>query len=336
MNILFLSTRQSKPSFRFRVEPMLPFFAARGHRCDVAFLADGAWKRLRLYRRLSRYEAVFVQKRLFSRWELSLIRRAARRLIYDLDDAVMFHADGGRDRRRQRRFHAMAAAADLVICGNQYLADLARRAGGRTVTIPTCIDTERFCSLQSPRAAARGVTIGWTGSRSTNRYLNELFPVLAAFGRRVELVVMSDAETQLDWPALGDVPWRFVRWSPEVETTVTASFDLGLMPLPDDPWTRGKCGFKALQYMALGRVAVAAAVGVNREIITHGEDGFLCETPGEWRAVIERLLADAELRRRIGLAARNRIETAYSLKVHGPRTVEAVEAASRVSASRTG
>jgi glycosyltransferase involved in cell wall biosynthesis len=171
------------------------------------------------------------------------------------------------------------------------------------------------------------VTIGWTGSRSTNAYLNSVFPVIANFAGRVQVKVISDTAAGIDFSLLKNVPCRFVPWSPESEARETAGIGIGIgiMPLPDDPWTRGKCGFKALQYMALGIPAVCSPVGVNREIIHNGINGFLAGTRDEWHRALARLIQSRELRETIGQAGRRRIEHDYALNVIGPRLVDAVE-----------
>jgi glycosyltransferase involved in cell wall biosynthesis len=347
MKILFLSTRQAKPSFRFRIEQMLPFFAGRGHECEVGFLAGNALARLFLYRRLPEFDAVVVQKRLLSRGEVFLIRRRTSRLVFDVDDAVMFDGRGERDRRRQARFAAIARAADLVLCGNEYLAQEARACGARVEIVPTVIDTERFHpdvaaggppvpGLEDPAGPGRPepqagstrlVTVGWTGSSSTNRYLNELLPILAELAGTIRLKIITDSTVGLDFARLGPVPHEVVRWSPENEVLEAATFEIGVMPLPNNPWTRGKCGFKALQYMGLGLPAVCSPVGVNRDIIRHGVTGFLPSSVDEWQSILGQLARDAGLRTLVGRAGRRRVEEAYSTAAMGPRLVELLEGA---------
>lgn len=336
MNILFLSTRQAKPSFRFRVEQILPDFRQRGCETEVAFLPHRMLDRLRLYRTFREFDAVFVQKRTFSRFELHVIRRCAQRLIYDVDDAVMFDNQGRRRGRRFARYRAIVRAADLVICGNRYLAEQTRAAGVEPVVIPTAIDTDAFHPRLRSSIGDRTdtVTIGWTGSRSTNRYLNDVFPVLARVreqvGDRLRLKFISDAMDDLDFDALGGVSHQHVTWSPAVEVNEAATFDVGLMPLPDDPWSRGKCGFKALQYMALGVPAVCSPVGVNCEIVAPGRNGFLPADRDEWFQTLFKLIDNRELRNRVGAAGRKRVEEQYALKVVGPQIVDAVERTSAV------
>ena len=220
----------------------------------------------------------------------------------------------------------MMRTADHVICGNKYLADFAGEHTARVNVIPTCIHTETFHPRLRPMPTApKKFTIGWTGSTSTNRYLNELFPVLAKFHGRAELKFLSDSENGLDYTALNGLPVTFVPWSPEVEVRETATFDVGLMPLPDDPWTRGKCGFKALQYMGLGIPAVCSPVGVNCEIVTHGETGVLARTPADWEAGLRRLMENPGLREHLGKAGRQTVEARYSVKTQAPRLVATVE-----------
>ena len=328
MQIAFLSTRAAKPSFRFRVERMLPFFAARGHRCETLFLAPRPWRRLPLYRKLGRYDVVFLQKRLLSRPELMLLRRSVRTLIYDLDDAVMYEGNGAEDRRRQARFAAMMRAADLVICGNQFLADEASRETARVTIVPTCIDTEAFHPRLRHSDSSR-VTVGWTGSRSTNPYLNDIFPILSKLHGPIGVKIISETVGGLDFSLLGNVPRTFIPWSPAIEITEAATFDIGVMPVPENRFTQGKCGFKALQYMALGIPAVCSPVGVNRDIIHDGLDGCLPRTREEWFQTIARLVKDPFLRDTLGHAGRRRVEQAFSLAVHGPRLVHTVETALR-------
>ncbi len=324
MKILFLSTRQAKPSFRFRVEQFLPWFAERGHDCQVAFLGGHALSRMWLYRRLPQFDVVVLQKRLLNRAELFFVRQRSKLLVYDLDDAVMLDGQGQPERRRQSRFRAMASSADLVICGNGYLADLARPFHSQAAVIPTCINAETY----HPKLRTHNTSlliIGWTGSRSTNRYLNAVLPAIASLGGEVMFKFLSDTSEGIDFSLLGEVAYQFVPWSPAVEILETATFDIGLMPLPDNPWTRGKCGFKALQYMGLGIPAVCSPVGVNCEIITHGANGLLARSEHEWKCCLARLVQDAAYRERLGNAGRQRVLEEYAIQVQAPRLVQLLE-----------
>lgn len=328
LKLLFLSTRAGRPSYRYRVDQMLPHFSQAGHECAVRFFPKNIFSRLLMYRELSTYDVVFIQKRLIAPMELALIRRWSRKLVFDVDDAIMYDGDGRPDSHRLRRFGAMMHAADLVVCGNGYLAAQAERYGGRTLVVPTAIDTDRFKkpSLVNGQVS-RPVVIGWTGSRSTIRYLNSVFPMLARLRGDVELKIISDVIDGLNVDQLGSLPYRFVPWSAETEVAETAEFDIGLMPLPDDNMTQGKCGCKALQYMALSLPAVCSPVGVNCDIIHHGTNGFLPKTAADWQTVLQCLVDDAALRAVIGRAGRQTAEARYSLNCIARQLVAAVERA---------
>ena len=173
-----------------------------------------------------------------------MLRRSVQRLVYDLDDAVMYDGDGSEDRRRQSRFAAMMRAADLVVCGNQYLADEASRLTDRVTIVPTSIDTEAYHPRLRSSESGR-VTIGWTGSRSTNPYLNDVLPILSKLHGPIAVKIISETVSGIELFHLGHLPQTFVPWSPEIEITQAATFDIGVMPVPDNPFTQGKCGFKA-------------------------------------------------------------------------------------------
>jgi len=327
LKLLFLSTRAGRPSYRYRVDQMLPHFVHAGHQCEVRFFPRNLFSRLVMYRDLPRYDVVFIQKRLIAPMELALLRRCSKKLIFDVDDAIMFDGEGRLDSHRLRRFSAMMRAADLVVCGNGYLAAQAQKYGGHALIVPTAIDTDRFPFRPNGGVTpdTKPVVIGWTGSRSTTRYLNTVFPVLAKLRGNLELKIISDATDDLEFPQLGRLPHRFVPWSAETEVAETSEFDIGLMPLPDDNMTQGKCGCKALQYMSLGIPAVCSPVGVNCDILQHGLNGFLPRSPEEWQTVLQCLVDDPALRSVIGRAGRQTAETRYSLNGIARLLVNAVE-----------
>ena len=338
MRLLFLTTRRSKPSFRFRVQQVLPFFRDRGHDCDVVLLPDSFFDRMGLFKTAADYDAVVLQKRMLNRLELGVLFGFARKLVYDFDDAILYDTDGRTDLRSVRRFKNIVTAADLVIAGNDYLAAEARRFSRRVTIVPTPIDTERYAPRPHPRDFAKSLgcdartvgrlcRIGWTGSRATNRHLNELFPVLGQLQGRISVHILSDSTEFLEFQKLRDVPVEFEHWTPDNENDFPSRFDVGVMPLPDNRWTRGKCGLKALQYMALGIPAVCSPVGVNRTIIAHGETGLLADSPDEWLLWLTELVDDPLRRHNLGLAGRRRVEAEYSLAKIGPQFVDAVEAA---------
>jgi glycosyltransferase involved in cell wall biosynthesis len=245
-----------------------------------------------------------------------LLRRAAPLLIFDFDDAVFlrdsYAAKGFQSESRLRRFTGLMRAVDAVVAGNSFLAaEAGRHADPSQVrVIPTCVDPERYPVASHGRAGA-GVKLVWVGSSSTLRGLEAIAPLLEEIGRRVGgLRFKLICDRFLSLQHLSVEPCA---WAEAGEADAIAEGDIGISFIPDDPWSRGKCGLKVLQYMAAGLPVVANPVGVQAEMIRHGENGFLAETADQWVHAIQRLVRDPELRRRMGRAGRRRVEEEFSV-----------------------
>jgi glycosyltransferase involved in cell wall biosynthesis len=208
-----------------------------------------------------------------------------------------------------------------VIAGNRYLAARARQAGAaRIEIIPTVVDEQRYAAA-SP-ADAQPPVIGWVGSPATEHYMLDIRQVLeqvcAAHHARLLLVgARTETAGQFD----GITP-EVVPWSEASEAAMIARMDIGIMPLLDSPWERGKCGYKIIQYMACGLPVVASPVGANVDIVRHGENGFLAADDAAWRDALERLIASPSMRARMGHAGRARVEAEYSLVAQVPRLAD--------------
>ena len=212
--------------------------------------------------------------------------------------------------------HVIIRSADHVIAGNDYLASYAERYNRSVTTIPTCVDTDRFVPRADGARTATPPVIGWIGSPTTAIYIADLAPVLRRVAETDAFVArISGAGAPIEMPG---VRMENARWSLDDEVRLFNTCDIGVYPLTDDEWSRGKCGFKAIQFMACGVPVVASAVGVNREIIQDGVNGFLASGEAEWVDKIRRLLNDATLRRRMAEAGRRTVERSYSLHVHAP------------------
>jgi len=286
-----------------------------------------------LLRIRGRYDLVWIEKEALPwlpAWpELALFKLAGVPVVLDYDDAV-FHAY---DQHRNplvrlmlgRKIAKLMAAARRVISGNPYIGEWARKHGARDVVeLPTVVDVDRYHG--TPRQHdGRPFTIGWIGSSLTSAYLEPLRPMLAELAQRLPLrILLSGANPQ----ALDGLPVDRRAWSLEREAEDLALCDVGIMPLPDEPWERGKCGYKLIQYMASALPVIASPVGVNRNIVLPGVTGFLAEEPAAWSAALERLAHDPELRDRMGLAGRHRAEQHYSLAVAAERLCEFLSNAS--------
>ena len=245
------------------------------------------------------------------------------KMVLDYDDALFHQYDSHRNPWVRRYLgnkiaHVMRQAT-IVVAGNDYLANYARREGAlRVEVIPTVIDLTRY-SLKDSDCDPKVFTIGWIGSPSTARYLKEIAPALAAFCKegRARVLLVGSGPIELK-----DVPLELIAWNENTEIDEIRRFDVGIMPLTDEPWARGKCGFKLIQYMACGLPVVASPVGVNSEIVNDQINGYLASTADEWLYALDSLMADADLRRRMGAAGRKQVEEKYCLAVTAPRFVE--------------
>jgi glycosyltransferase involved in cell wall biosynthesis len=307
---------------RYRLAAFRPFLEQAGHTLELRGLPRRWWARVRLFRGLSGAN-VILQRRLLSGWERVLLRRAAPRLLFDFDDAVFlrdsYAARGLHDRLRLRRFADMVGCADGVIAGNAFLSEHAARwtRSPCVHVIPTCVDPYRYPLAEPVRKT--GVELVWVGSASTLKGLQAIAPLLEEVGRSVpglHLKLICDRFLQLR-----DLPVLPCPWTEAGEAEEIARADIGISWIPDDLWSRGKCGLKVLQYMAAGLPVIANPVGVQVEMVRHGETGFLAATPAQWVEAARRLADDPGLRRRMGRAGRQRVESHYSVAAGAARWV---------------
>ena len=245
-------------------------------------------------------------------------------VVFDYDDAIFHNYDQHRSATIRKllggKLAPLLRRADAAFCGNSYLQDYASRYCDNTYIVPTVLDTQRYRPATSrplPDQANPAATIGWLGTPSTwNSYVLPMLPVL------IEEAVESGAEISAiggDQTGTGHPLLRRDEWSEAEEVAQLQSMDIGIMPLNEDPWARGKCGYKLIQYMACGLPVIASPVGVNADIVEHGVNGFLATNEEQWRTAIRTLLANPDLRHRMGAAGRKKVEQHYSIQVHGPK-----------------
>ena len=256
--------------------------------------------------------------------------------IYDFDDAFFLKYRTGRFRLLQPLLGAkadrMMAASVAVSAGNSALAVYARRFNSNVAVLPSVVDTDQFRPAEPPQAerAAQPFTVGWIGSPSTAPYLQILVEPLQQLARErpVRLLVVGGPA-----PAIAGVEVIEHPWSLEQEVPLIQQFDVGVMPLPDTPWTRGKCAYKLIQCMACSIPVLASRVGANVEAVPP-ECGLLAESSAEWLAAFRRLAADPELRQRMGTAARHWVEQHYSLRSALPVLIQVIQRSSPAKANR--
>ncbi len=255
-------------------------------------------------------------------WFIAKILR--KKIIYDFDDAIWLtdRKDESavlRSLKWRQKVKAICQWSYKVSAGNEYLCAYARQFNKNVVLNPTTIDTEKthnrsLYNPPLPRERGPGgeaLTIGWTGSHSTLKYLEELQPVLKQVEEKyanVTFLVIADQPPPMQLQRLS-----FIKWHAQTEIEDLMKMDIGIMPLPDDEWAKGKCGFKALQYMALEIPAVVSPVGVNTEIIANGEEGFLCASGSEWFDALKKLIDNKNLRMELGKNGRRKVLEHYSV-----------------------
>lgn len=301
---------------RYRLAAFRPALEAAGHSLELVPLPKRWWSRLLLFRRL-RGDCVVLQRYLLPGWQLAFLRNQAERLVFDFDDAVFLrdsYSDKGLHHpRKMRRFVETVRAADAVVAGNGFLAANAARhcAADRVHVIPTCVDPARYVP-RDPGEVSDGKTLVWIGSSSTLQGLEAIAPLLDRLGRSIpglRLKVVCDRFPTFRHLSVLACPWNGSRESIDLATA-----DVGISWIPDDLWSRGKCGLKLLQYAAAGLPAVANPVGVHPEMIRDGQTGLLATTPNQWIDAVGRLAEDAALRARMGQAARRHLESRYSIE----------------------
>ncbi|HET6244020.1 MAG: glycosyltransferase family 4 protein [Bacteroidetes bacterium] len=352
MKILFLTPYPEKeaPSQRFRFEQYLDFFEQNGITCKIeSFLNKKTWsvfyspgnkfmktwgvcmgitKRFLLLFKLHQYDLIFIHREtcfigpaIFEKWYAHL---SDKKIIYDFDDSIWLHDVSDANEKLgwlkspSKTAHIIKYSGH-VIAGNNYLASYAKKFNDNVSVIPTTIDT----SYHHPfvHENKKGITIGWTGSETTVRHFELIIPILKRlkekYDQKVNFLLISNKPSKTS-----DLEIEFIKWSKETEIENLSKIDIGIMPLPDDMWAKGKCGFKGLQYMALEIPAVMSPVGVNAEIIEDGVNGFIALDDVQWIEKLSKLIESEELRKEIGRKGRETVIEKYSVESQKERYLE--------------
>lgn len=329
------------PSQRYRLEQFFPWFQQKGwevvyanlldERDDRVFYSSGKFlgklrilvkayiRRREQVRSIRADDIVIIHREAFMTRGFFFeraIRKRSKHVVYDFDDAIwrMDVSEGNRSLRWIKdpaKTGSIIALANRVVAGNEYLAEYARRSNPAVEVIPTTIDTERYIA-ERPAHGDERIVIGWTGSHTSMAYLEQALPLLyrvqSVLGGRVVFRIISDRALVAPGLNIENIPWNSA-----TEAQDLAAIDIGIMPLPDTEWSRGKCGFKGLQYMGMGIAVVLADVGVNKVIVQHGHNGLLASSDDEWVQHLINLAKDADLRGRLGKNARQTVVDSWSI-----------------------
>jgi glycosyltransferase involved in cell wall biosynthesis len=343
MKILFIVPypTDKAPSQRFRFEQYYELLNEKGIDYDIKpFLSNEIWdilylpgrflkkafgilgglfKRFFLLFKLKQYDYIFIHREATpigpSFFEYFASRWLKKKIIYDFDDAIWIPNFSEANSffsflKGYGNVHKICSYAYKISCGNEYLCDYAKQFNKNVVYNPTTIDTNNYHNRVKDQSGEEFV-IGWTGSHSTIRYIGEIVPVLAKLEKKYTFTfrVISDFKPEFELNSL-----EYVKWKKESEIEDLLGFNIGIMPLVNDKWANGKCGFKALQYMSLGIPALVSPVGVNSRIVDHGLNGFICDSPEEWETAIETLLLNRETLGEMSKQTRKKIIDHYSVK----------------------
>lgn len=340
--ILFIAPypQDGAPSQRFRFEQYFEVLRENGHSVELAsFFTQKQWaklylegktlakigimfssfiRRFFLLFKLRKYDYLFIHREAamigppIFEWMIAKILH--KKFIYDFDDAIWLPNYSEANARFQGlkmygKVRRIIKWADRITVGNLFLAEYAKQFNANVEVIPTTLDLQNQHNKDGNQEQ-EPLVIGWTGTHTTGRYLQDLLPVLDALAKTNTFVfrVISNQAPDFERPYLD-----FVKWNKTSEIEDLASFNIGVMPLEDNEWARGKCGFKGLQYMALGIPALLSPVGVNTEIIEEGINGFLCKSNEDWLEKLTLLLSNTELRNKIGAEGKNTIQERYSV-----------------------
>ncbi len=362
LRVLFIAPHPVEgPSTRFRLVQYFDFLSANGIECTfrpfvtsteaaAIYLSDNTTRKILVtlkatlrrigdVARAGQYDLVYILREAFPFGPPvieRLLHRRARRMIFDFDDAIHLPSsayDNPLDRFRDwSKPTKLIRAADIVIPGSALLADLAVAAGAepaRVRTLPTVVDAQSFKPADPPRQGP-GVTIGWIGTPRNTSYLVSMMPVfrrVCAAHPDVEFVFVGAERFECSGARIA-----FRDWSLEREIADLQSFDIGIMPLPDTEATRGKCGFKLIEYMSVGIPAVASPVGANLDIVEPGSTGYLPAEEDDWVAALSTLVSDGDARRRMGAMGRLRVEDLFCSDVVAPKLLSAIRRAVASSA----
>lgn len=261
--ILFISKGEDSASTRYRALQYFPLLQQAGFAASHVTAAGSPAAYFNALRQAAGADIVVVLRKTFSAPLLWLLRRLSRKLVFDFDDAIFCNTDGSTSTTRMRRFAAMAGVCDHIFAGNHFLAERAARFNPKVSVLPTAVDVNRY--VGNSEKAVDTVDLVWIGSRSTRKYLHEALPALRLAATKVSglrLKIIAD----FDLPDAG-LPTLAVPWNLETEVDALASSHIGIAPMRDDDWSRGKCALKVLQYMASGLPVVSSDVGANAEVL---------------------------------------------------------------------
>ena len=353
--VLFIASHRlnRSPSQRFRFEQYFTFFEENGITPELSFIINEEddqilYKKGHLFKKLmilfrsiatrknnlkkiNHYDAIFIQREALMIGSIYFEKKMSESgvpVIFDFDDSIWIldTSEGNKKLewlKKPDKTKEIIRLSNLVIAGNNYLAEYALQFNKNVLVIPTTVDTDKFYPDPSKRNNDP-IVIGWSGSLTTIKHFNFVLPVLkklkAKYGDKIFFKVIGD-----DSYFNEELKIRGEKWNAETEVEVLNSFDIGIMPLPEDKWAKGKCGLKGLSYMALEIPTIMSPVGVNSEIIKNGLNGFLADEQEQWLEYLGLLIENRSLRENIGREARKTVINNYSVIANRERYLSIIK-----------
>lgn len=242
-------------------------------------------------------------------------------LVLDVDDAIWLTPPHGLESIRR-----LGKRADVVVAGNSYIADWFSSTAKSIIVLPTAVDSDAYIPNPLEPGNSEGIVVGWIGTSGNLPYVYAIESALADFVRaRPASKILVVADRKPEFKVLSDAQFQFIKWSVKDEVANIQAMDVGIMPLPDTEWTRGKCGFKMLQYFSCGIPAIASPVGMNRDILAHADIGIAATSLGEWTAALIHLHDEKQIARQMGARGRSVVEQNYSINVVAPALAKVFE-----------
>lgn len=299
MRLMIIVNNPARAGFRLRISDHSDYLGRQGIRCDVYKLPRKLVERWNLFKKTKGFDAVMIHKKCLNFWDLAVLSFYCPKTIFDFDDAIMYSPFRPESNitSHYRLFRRMAKKMDIMIAGNEYLADHARRYCSRVYVLPTGLDTSAYHLRKLPSSNGK-IRLVWIGSESTLQYLEELRPVFEQIGKKFDHVVLriiADRFFDLDHMAVEKHLWTL-----ETQASDLAACDIGLSPIPDNRFTRGKCGFKILQYFAAGLPVIASPVGINEKFIRESHAGIPASGSHQWCEAIATVVKNIDSYRQAG------------------------------------
>ena len=310
-SILFISKGGQSSSTRYRALQYFPYFIAAGWQPKHITISGGLIPVLRVLIAARKADIVVLLRKTFPYPIFWMLRRLSKKLIFDFDDAIFCNSDGSYSKTRMRRFKTTVSNCDYILAGNEYLATEAGKHNPAVAVIPTSVDAEKYALRRQKRTGV--LELVWIGSSSTRKYLEEVIPFLEDAARAVpslQLNVIADFELTSNTFTIKNIPW-----SEQSEATELCIADIGIAPMPENNWTKGKCALKVLQYMAAGLPVLSSQSGVNAYVVENGVSGYLVSENSQWAKLIVQMNKDKAAMEQMGKCGRNRVQSEFSIDV---------------------